>query len=301
MKEQLLDFSFRMEGINRQLLLEEAARELDARKDTLGASQTKMPKTPEGTLVRAIIKDIAKFGPAPTVHKITDRAVIESESGLPFHCAQIVDDNNFYWLRVPLILWPRRHWAFNRLEVALQFSTKNPDPYAQPKVYHIFPERKFSEILAASASVKVHLGEDLDFAASTAPLAVDLGYARGSIEGGVKAGVDSQMSFVVGPLYHRSKKVIIDHNSTGTNEVFWRLEDTDFFEKDDPQLTLIVEVPRITKDACIMARMQAARYFSYASAGLQQAIQCLPEALQTFFKHGAPLEDQASWDMTPLL
>ena len=66
MKQQILDFSFNMEGINRQLLLEEAARELDARKDTLGASYSQTHKTPEGAFVRAIIGDIAKFGSVST-------------------------------------------------------------------------------------------------------------------------------------------------------------------------------------------------------------------------------------------
>lgn len=296
-----LDFSFDMEGIDRRSLLEKAARELDACHATLGVSGRKLTKSMEGALVRSMMEDVARFGPIPTVYKITGKDFIGNLSGLPFRFVELTKDYNFYWLQIPLFLYPRAHWAFNRLEIYLQFSAKEPDPCVQPKIYQIFPSKKFVTLLETSFSLEVGLDENFELAARTSRLTADLGYARGSLAGGMGAKVGSRMSFIVGPLYHRSKKVVLDHSSAGTNEVFWRLEDTEFFENDDPQLAVIVEIPRTTRDAIITARMQAARCFAFANANLQQSIQYLPEAIQTFFKHGAPLEAQTLWDITTFL
>jgi hypothetical protein len=32
------------------------------------------------------------------------------------------EDYSFYWLNVPILLRPQRNWAFNRLEVAIEFN-----------------------------------------------------------------------------------------------------------------------------------------------------------------------------------
>ncbi len=301
MKQQNLDFSFDMEGIDRRSLLEEAARELDACHAVLGGSSGKMLESPEGALVRSMMEDVAKFGPFPTVYKITDKDFIGSRSGLPFRFVELTKDYNFYWLQVPLFLYPRAHWAFNCLEVLLHFSAKGPDPYTQPKIYQIFPAKKFVPLLETGFSLEVGFDENFELAARTSQLTADLGCVQGSMAGGMGAKVGSQMGFKVGPLYHRTKKVIIDHSSTGTNEVFWLLKGTEFFENDDPQLIVVVEIPRTTRDVLVEARMQAARYFTFASAGLQQDIQYLPEAIRTFFRNGIPLEDRALWDITPFL
>jgi hypothetical protein len=296
-----LDFSFNMAGVDRRALLAEAASELDALKATLGTPGTAIPETEVGALVRSIIDDRAEFGEAPTVYKITDQDFIKSRSGLPFNYKQLMEKHNFYWVRIPVYLESRRNWAFYRLEVSLQFSSSNTDPLTQPIVYDIFPATRFAPLFEAGASFKIGLGENLSLSAGIEPIATIPGAVPGSIGGKVKFEEDIHAGLTVGPLYHRVRKVLIYHTPTSTSKVFWRIEDIDFFENDDPRLIVIVKIPRETREARITARMQAARKFSFASAGLREAIQYLPAAIQVFFRGGAPIDAQAGWDISSLL
>jgi len=297
MDSTALDFSFSTEGINRNALLTQAARELDVQPVHLGGdTSTSAPETPEGALVRALREDVAQFNGSPLFYPITDKDFIASNRSVPFRFQELTKDYEFYWLRLPLLLFPKRNWGFNRLEIRLDLNAKSAPPHAQPRAYQILPEKKFQNLFAANSRLEVGIDGNFEFSAKTSILGVDLGTAELSLGGGAKTNVEAGVGLVLGPFTYRLKKVILDHTSIGLQRVFWRIEGTEFFQEDDPQLIVIAQLPKQTRELQVIAIMQAYRYFNFASANLQEKIKKIPEALRNFFEQGAPIEDRASWD-----
>jgi hypothetical protein len=296
-----LDFSFDMEGLDRQALLAEAANVLDARRSHMGGTTEKVPETPEGELSRALIEDVAKFAAFPEVYKIEDKDFLARNATVPFRFEELTKDYNFYWLRFPILLFPQHYWAFNRLEMRIQLSATGAAAYYQPRAYQILPAKRFQTLMEVDTRLEVRLDENFEFSAQTIPLGMDLGYAQIGGGGGVGTRIESGVGLVVGPFVHSFKKAKIDHTPIGMEYVFWRIDGAEFFQDDDLQLVVIAQMPKDTKKVTVTAVMQAYRYFVFASAGLRRAITELPEALNTFFKNGAPIHSKATWDISPLL
>ena len=109
-----LDFSFNMDGIDRQALLAEAAERLDALSGYLDDSETSSPQSPEGELVRALMGDTVKLS-FPEVYEITDQDFLISNLSIPVRFKQLSQAFKFYWLYFPISLFPQYNWGFNRL------------------------------------------------------------------------------------------------------------------------------------------------------------------------------------------
>jgi len=296
-----LDFSFNMQGIDRRTLLEEAARELDALRGHLGDGSAGVLETQEGELVRSLSEDVARFDGFPVVYKVTDKDFLARNLAVPFRYQELTKFYKFYWLRFPILLFPQRKWAFNRLELRLQLSADNSPAYAQPKAYQILPSKMIQALLEAKTSLEVSLDGNFEFSAKTATLSANLGTAEVTAGAGAGAKVEGGVGLILGPFAFRLKKTVIDHTPIGLQHVFWRIDKGEFFEQDDLQLIVIVQLPKETRELQVAAVMQAYRYLSFAPAWLQQAIKQTSEEKRNFFKNGAPIEDKTAWDITPLL
>ena len=101
-----------------------------------------------------------------------------------------------------------------------------------------------------------------------------------------------------GPFVYRITKAKIQHNGTGLDWVFWRLDGAEFFQENRPDLVVIVQVPRETQDFKVHAAMQAYRYFNTLGAEWREAILGLPSRLLSFFENGAPVRDAKQYDLT---
>jgi hypothetical protein len=295
-----LDFSYKMEGIDRKALLTEAAKLLDKRRGPLGGSEVKV-ETPEGEQARALLDDVAEFAGFPEVYKITDKDFLSRNFKVPVRFSQLAKTYNFYWLYFPTILFPRYNWAFHKLEIEIKLKSGNPAPHLQPKAYQILPAQQFQTLLRAESRLEVRLDENFEFAARTGPLEGKLGQTGGKIDASADAKAATRLGLVAGPFVYRIKKAKIQHTTTGAERVFWRLDGAEFFQEDAPALIIIAQVPKEIKEVKIDANMLAYRYFNLASATLQQAIKELPELIRNFFMGGLPIGKPASWDITPVL
>lgn len=302
MSNQNLDWSFDMSGLDRGALLHEAAERFDKFAFTsLGEKDAQAGESAEGVLARALLGDVAEFAAAPVVHKITDKDFIGQHLDVPFKFKDLSKSYNFYWFYFPIALHPAQNKSFNRLEVAVEFNPGEKAGHLRPKAYQILPDKKFETLLQAEQKLELGLDENFEFGVKTGEVSGQAGGAEGKVSAGVDVKAAARAGFVAGPFVYTIRRARIEHTAVGLEKVFWRLDSDKFFQGEDVPLVVVAQVPKETGQVRVAAAMQAYRHFNWLSAPLQSVVGELPRALRDFFKGGAPLRDQANWDVTPML
>jgi hypothetical protein len=282
---------------DRASILTEAAQLIDAAPGHLGPGG-KPVETDEGKRTRALLGDEARLPAYPDVHRITDEDFLARHKPAPVATRALLDRFNFYWVRFPIGLRPQLHWAFNMLEARVEFGADEP-AHLRPKAYRILPDKRFQDLLKANMSLEFRLNESLEFEAGTGKLAAAVGPASASGSADVDAKITAGAGAVFGPFQYNVKQAKIDHSAPGLEWVFWRLDGTEFFQEDAPELITILQVPKALQRCTIRAELQAYRYFNFAAAPLQAAVAQIPAMLRRFFEEGMPLRDEKHWDITP--
>jgi hypothetical protein len=247
-----------------------------------------------GSMLRDLAEDKAGFAVHPDVRPLpqVDPA---TEAVAEFRLA---DRFAFWWLRVPLLLFPRRDWAFTRLEVQIELSPEEPRPERRPKAFDILPSRQFDAVFTVGGHVQVGVGANGHFEVQTPDVVVPLG-AGGEL--GVGAGARAKASvgadLGLGPVAFHAVKARVDHSAPGLERVFWRFDGAKFFQENQPELVVVLQVPRAVQRASVVAVLQAYRRFNFFPAGLQAMIRQLPEGLRVFFQNGAPIADRQTYDL----
>lgn len=295
------DFTYDVENIDRRALLEEAARRFNAQHGHLGGKFEKFETSPEADLALGIIDDEAEFNGFPRLYKITEADFVGNKLPVPVRFKELSQYYNFYDMRFPLLLLPRRDWAFNYLEMRVEMKSPNALPHMQPVAYELMPEKQFQDVVSADGRLVVRIGESFKFSAKAAPPEVDVGIAKVGAEAGVHGELTSDAGVVVGPFLFRLRKAKIISEGIDGQVVFWRLDGSQFFQENRVLLLVIVQIPKEVKELQVKARFQAARHFNLANSNLQRAVEQLPEAIRTFFKKGAPIGSSGEWDLAPLL
>jgi hypothetical protein len=273
-------------------LLRDAADRLDRLAGHLGSGAPEPDRY--GAMLREFAEDQAKFAvhpdmrPLPQVNAATETV---AEFRLAGHFS-------FWWLRIPLLLFPRRDWAFTRLEVQVEFSPEEPKPELRPKAFDILPSRRFDAIFKVGAHARLSVGADGHFNVQTPDVAVPLGPGGELTAGaGARANASVGANVGIGPVEFRAVKARIEHTAPGLERVFWRLDGAQFFQENQPELVIVLQVPRGLEKVSVVGVLQAYRRFNLFPAKLQAMISQLPEALRAFFRNGAPLADQQSYDL----
>lgn len=294
-----LGFTVDAARFDRQAILSEAATLIDAAVGHLGPGG-QVTESDEGRLTRALSADEARLPAYPDMHRIRDEDFIAGNKLVPVTIQQLAKSFNFYWLRVPIGLRPQLHWAFNLLEVRVEFGAGAP-AHLRPKAYRILPDKQFKTLLEANISLEFKLNENLEFEASTGKLAAAAGPAAAIANAGAGGTAKAGAGALFGPFQYSVKQARIDHTAPGLEWVFWRLDGAQFFQDDVPELITILQVPKEMKACEVKAELQASRYFNFAAAPLQKAIAQIPGMLKRFFDAGLPLRDEKTWNVTPSL
>jgi hypothetical protein len=291
------NLGFEMNEVDRTAILHEAAEQFDRARTHLGSGD-ETRESPEGALARELAEESVDFAAYPVVYKITSRDFVSRNLPVPVRFRDLAEKWTFYWLYIPISLFPKRHWGFNRLEVAVEFNPGAKGRRARPKAFQILPAKKFATQFQAGVGVDIHLDEKFEFAVQTGVLEVEAGPASGKMGGGVEAKVAATTGMVAGPFSYTIKKAKIDHTPIGMEKVRWRLDGAEFFEEDTPELIVIVQVPKGVTKVEVAAAMQAYHKFSFANAGLQEAVKQLPARLREFFYAGLPAERKTLWNIS---
>ena len=301
MPEPVFEFSFNMEGVDRNALLTEAAERLNVLSGRLGGDAENVGDSPVAALVKELQGDAAEFAKSPVVERISDETFLSNNLQIGNRFKELSKDHNLYCIDFPVYLHAKRGWGFNKLEVIVEFNPDDPEPTSRPKAIRILPEKKFETQLQGGMRLEVGLDENLDFSAKSGTMAAQAGNAQVSASAGADAKLSTGLNLLAGPFVYNVKKAKIEHSAIGLEKVFWRLDGAEFFQESDFPLVVVLQVPKETKEVKVAAVMQASRYFSFLSADLQDAVRELGRRFRGFFEAGIPIQDKQLWDITPRL
>ena len=172
------EFSFNMEGVDRNALLAEAAERLNVLSGHLGGDAEKVGDSPLAVLVKELQGDAAEFAKSPVVEKITDKTFTTANLQIGDRFKELTKNHNLYCIDFPIYLHAKRGWGFNKLEVIVEFNPTDTEPTTRPKAIRIMPEKKFQPQLQAGTHLEVGLDENLDFSAKSGTLEAQAGNPR---------------------------------------------------------------------------------------------------------------------------
>jgi hypothetical protein len=289
-----LDFSGEVVPDRTSVLLY-AARRIDSLAAHLGElDDGDEPDTGFGDLIRGLAEDVVEFGDFPDIYPVPVLELPDADRTSAAWQAAREEGFTFWWVHIPLLLFPRKNWAFNRLEVGVEFNADEPDSLRKPKAFDILPNRRFDTIMRAGAELTVGVSADGHFSVGTG--------AAGGLPIAANVGADAGLKVDLGitPMRHRMVAARVDHSAEGMAKVFWRLDGAEFFQENSPQLVVILQVPKAANGVDLRAVARAYRRFNLFPAGLQSIILELPEALRTFFRRGAPIQAVTRYDLSSI-
>src|SRR5262249_12282453 len=150
----------------------------------------------------------------PDVYRITDKDFLAHNKPASVGVAEITRNFNFYWIRFPVGLKPELNWAFNMIEVRVEFNPGQP-PHTRPKAYAILPKREFQVLFSANTVRRVGLNENLEFQADTGELQLPGAPVSAKLKAGVGGVAKAGVGAVFGPFEYRLKRAKINHSATG--------------------------------------------------------------------------------------
>jgi hypothetical protein len=305
MTDEAFDFAFNAADVNREEVLSEAAQRLDILSGQMGGFEfgggLEGASAPAGDFARQLMEEQASLPAFPDIYKISDKDFLARSLTAPVKFAQLSKQFNFYWIRFPVGLAPSHNWTFNRIEVRVEFNPGFAEAHLRPKAYQILPNKQFQTLVEANQGLEVSFNENFELTAKTGVVGGKVATGEAKANVGVDGVASGGFGLVLGPFNYKIKRAKIEHNSTGMEWVFWRLDGAEFTQEDAPDLIVVAQVPKELKEFTVLARLQAYHNFNFSAASVQSAISNLPRLMRDYFKGGAPLFDEKPWNLTPRL
>ena len=290
MAEYDFDEGLPFDGGQRGDFLAEAAVALDRLGMQYGPGQAH-GTTDVGDFARAFATDVADVQ-KPQIYRLDARLLDRNRSDVPVESSELVRQFRFYWLSLPVSLWARPGWGFNRLEAKAQFEAEGG-----ATTFDLLPDQEFTTRFSLNASIDLGVDAGMRFSAEAPVLAVGVpGVASASAE--AKADADANAKLVVGPFDYRVTAAKVKHSAVGLDHAFWRLDGAEYVDERDPGLRVVVRIPKATESMSVTVTIQARRYFSIMNARFQEAVRSLPNAIANFFTGGTPLGARGTWDLS---
>ena len=270
---------------DRNALIEKAADELE-HSPSPGIGGGEQKETAEGKLIRALAQDEGRFADRPQVIPITDQAYLTAKLPVPVAIEKLLQQYRFYLLQFSFDLKPAPGWSFNSLTVQVEF---NPDHQSErPKIYALFPNKKFSQILQLGGKVQAGIGASIDFEAGLAPQQVSGSFGGLELGGGLHNAEGLEFNCLAGPFNIDLKKMLIKTSQAGLEWARWQLDGSQFDQGDNPGLMLVAQVPSDAKSVILRGQFVAKRKFELLDYGVRKAILNIDETFQRLLKGGAP-------------
>lgn len=285
--------SFDIGDFDRDDLIEEAVQAARAFEPTVRSVRMRSLSVSAEAGVLSVLSALkaekASFGPRPEVLPLDSKALEARGVPLDNRVQALLRQFDFYSVTFPVTLFPKRGWAFNRLECQVEFNP-GEDSVRRPVAHDIFPSSAWETLARATMRLEVGVTEALEFRAKAAAPPI----ASAGVEGKLDAGA----GFVFPPRDYHVKRARIVSRGKDDSEVLWRLDDESFFEEDEPRLGVILKVPHGAAPVKAKGVLVAYRSFKTLSADLGDLMDYLSDRVRNFFKKGAPLVDQREWEIT---
>lgn len=292
MEEERL--SFDIEDLDRDALIDEAvevfqgAASLEGVTTRSARSWSFSPETDVVGILQSLKAEKAAFGPRPEVLPLDSEALKARGVDLDNRVKALLERFDFYDVTFPVTLFPKRGWAFDRLECQVEFNP-GEKPERRSLAHDIFPGSDWETLAKATMHLEIGITEALEFRAKAAVPSLATAGAEGRLDAGA--------GFVFPPKDYHVKRARLLSRGKDTSEVFWRLDDESFFEKDEPRLGVILKVPKGVTSVKAKGVLAAYRSFNKLGADLGVLVDYLSERVRSFFKKGAPLVDRGEWEI----
>lgn len=296
---QDFDFDFDSYQASRGELLAEANRIVAGLRVELG-EQVPVPdrSDPRFRLLTELNQEIAKFGIHPEIYQLKENHFTDYGLAVPTRFRDLSKQFKFYWVCFPTILSPLEDAPFSKLQCVIEFS--NPQTTAgnlQPRTHIVLPDRKFSPLLEINSRVEVRIGGNFEFEAITKDFKTEVNQTEVSASADVGAKAAGELG-LGGSFTYQLEKAEVEHRGVGSEKVFWTLKGVKFFQKNNPNFIVILQVPKTVKQVDAEAALQAYHRPDLWTGELAEVINYyFHKPLATFFKQGAPARDVRKWNI----
>jgi hypothetical protein len=245
-------------------------------------------------LLREMDEDIAQFADFPVVYPILEDDFVARDGSVPDGFRQLSARNRFYRIEFPVNLFPRSSWSFDRLEVRIEFN-RGDVASLRPKAFQVFPNRQVAELAKGTYGATVRVTSDLTFAVDTSPVTSALPMP---VAGAASAGAGAKLNLALGPFEYRVTRMVVETSAVGLEKVGWRFDDPNLLRDDPPRLIVITQVPSAATAVRVECALQAYRNYNFLADRVRNTLRELPKAIHGWFQNGAPLDDEATYDLT---
>jgi hypothetical protein len=292
-----LDFSepLQTSGPARDRMVEAAADAIDRLSMHLGPGEVVRP-TAQGDHAREFISDEAE-PMRPILYRVAPEDLDRTRSDASVTAAELARDTRFYWVMLPVKLWTRAGWGFNRLQAKAAFETG--DDRLGATTFYLLPDPEFMTFFTGTEKIQLGIDAGLKARANAPPIAVG---APGGMEVAFDAGgaVEARVTgdYVLGPFEYKLTAARVRNSGPGYNEARWRLDGAKYLDEGDPGLRVMLRVPVAATRLDVRVAIEARRYFAAMEASFQEKVMALPAALANFFRNGTPIGAVGSWDLS---
>lgn len=293
-----LDVDFRPD--ERALFFQEAKAAAESYASTLGREATaESPQDDEtGLQTQALLDELeretAEFSPVLPVVPLRRKHFVDLGLQCPPHIAHLMRRFDFYLVHFPITLVPKPGWGFQQLDCIVEFNPDQP-PTERPVVYHIFPQEDWEDIIRFQQGLAIGLDENLEFKVDLKRLAVELPNLDTAQQAKIGAKAAGLAGLVVGPFNYRIRRPKIVSRGQGNVKVRWRLESEAYVGEEEPQLGVVLQVPKDVSQVNAVGALKVGKDFHTFTAHLRHLMRFVRERTRTYFERGAPLVQTQPW------
>ena len=275
------DFLSRQDIEDSRALLEQLCDEVRAEETTLAG----------GTDLYIGAKTLQSFretrlacgNPVNDLIKLTE--ALFHEIGITLHAIpkrQMRTSFDFYYMTLPLTIYPGRNVKFKRVECVLDFGPKG---VREPVVQAIFPGSEWKEVLSLGGGVNLGLDGKLQWQMGVDSKAIaKLATLPGKLQAKV-ANKGSLSAYIAIPNYKFEVGFTeIFATGEGNSECFWRIEDPGLKKRQTVKLGVVFKVPKATTQIELRALAAAEPDFNWLTASLRNVFQFLSAKLQRLLR-----------------
>lgn len=291
-----LDFSIEIPDEERSKLLQLTANEITGLPQHLSDGGIEA-KSSSAAMLKAIMDDAIILPDAPIVFKINDQSFLEKGFDLPVDIKQVIETHNFYWLQVPVGVFPKENWAYSRIEVGIVMEAKTGEDI--PRAFRVLPDKEFQDVINLDAGGEIGLDAQFNIAGKTADYHFDYKGNKLDLSAGAEAAGAFKSKLVFGPLSFKIRRMKLDYQGKNTPVVKWVLNDTNHIQ-DGFDLVVILQLPKTYEDLKVYAEVRARRNL-HDMPSLVDLFQYLTDRAKLILRTGCPTRDTKEWSLAKYL
>ncbi len=294
------EFDFAFEPAERKSFLQEVSATAQKLSTPLGANDTSGVGQPNESaqfiqnLMSELEQDTTEFSPLLEVIPLRQQDFAAHQINPPSHIASLLERFNFYLVHIPITLFPKAGYAFVQLDCIIEFNPGKPST-ERPVAFQIFPDQEWQDVIRFEQGFAIGLNENLEFKVDKARVSAELPNLTAEAQAAIGLKAAGNAGLILGPFNYRIRRPKIQTGGRGNVKVRWRLDSAEYFEQEEPQLGVLLQVPKNVTKVDAVAVLQASRDFRLLSANLKHVLRFVRERTKNFFEAGAPKSDSRPW------